>query len=156
MPHANAALSVGGRRRLVKRCQERPIAHVAAEVGISRVGASNWVNRWRLHGDAGSQDRTSSPHRIPNATPAWAIEQIKSWHRNRKPGKATVRWPGHMVHLEVKKVGRIGTSPPRSIRSSDTRSFAEPPGACYIRALRRMTTTRMVRATASSTQAPTQ
>ena len=24
-----------------------------------------------------------------------------------KPGKITARWPGHMVHLDVKKVGRI-------------------------------------------------
>jgi transposase InsO family protein len=26
---------------------------------------------------------------------------------NREPGKITARWPGHMVHLDVKKVGRI-------------------------------------------------
>jgi transposase InsO family protein len=26
---------------------------------------------------------------------------------NRAPGKITARWPGHMVHLDVKKVGRI-------------------------------------------------
>ena len=26
---------------------------------------------------------------------------------NRKPGTITARWPGHMVHLDVKKVGRI-------------------------------------------------
>lgn len=26
---------------------------------------------------------------------------------NRKPGKIIARWPGHMVHLDVKKVGRI-------------------------------------------------
>lgn len=26
---------------------------------------------------------------------------------NRKPGKITARWPGHMAHLDVKKVGRI-------------------------------------------------
>jgi len=33
--HANAPLSVEGRRRLVKPCQTRPNAHVAAEMGIS-------------------------------------------------------------------------------------------------------------------------
>ncbi|MBT2675869.1 IS481 family transposase [Streptomyces sp. ISL-14] len=153
MPHANAPLSVEGRRRLVKRCQTRPIAHVAAEMGISRACASKWVNRWRLHDNAGLQDRPSSPHRSPNATPAWVIQQIESWSRehkwsvqritdelvsigfvinrrtvsrhltrlglgerrfidpggenNRKPGKIIARWPGHMVHLDVKKVGRI-------------------------------------------------
>ncbi|MER5201024.1 hypothetical protein ACWD3J_49655 [Streptomyces sp. NPDC002755] len=26
---------------------------------------------------------------------------------NRMPGKIIARWPGHMVHLDVKKVGRI-------------------------------------------------
>ncbi|MFL6141129.1 MAG: IS481 family transposase, partial [Labedaea sp.] len=45
MHHRNAPLSVEGRRRLVARCQTRPIAHVAAEMGISRQCASKWVNR---------------------------------------------------------------------------------------------------------------
>lgn len=153
MSHANAPLSLEGRRRLVERCKTRPIAHVAAEMGISRACASKWFNRWRRHGDAGLLDRSSSPHRSPNATPAWAIEQIETWRRehkwsaqriadeladpgftinrrtvtrhltrlglgrrrfidpggenNRKPGKITARWPGHMVHLDVKKAGRI-------------------------------------------------
>lgn len=84
MPHANAPLSVVGRRRLVKRCQTRSIAHVAAEMGISRACASKWVNRWRIHGDAGLQGRPSIPHRSPNATPAWVIEQIESWRRELK------------------------------------------------------------------------
>lgn len=153
MTHRNAPLSIEGRRRLVERCRSRPIAHVAAEMGISRACASKWVNRWRLHGDAGLLDRSSTPHRSPNATPASVIEQIETWRRghkwsaqritdeladlghdinrrtvtrhltrlglgrrrfldpagdnNRKPGKIIARWPGHMVHLDVKKVGRI-------------------------------------------------
>ncbi|SCY76019.1 leucine-zipper of insertion element IS481 [Rhodococcus erythropolis] len=36
MTHRNAPLTVEGRRRLIERCQSRPIAHVAAEMGISR------------------------------------------------------------------------------------------------------------------------
>jgi hypothetical protein len=42
MTHGNAPLSVEGRRRLVVRCQIRPIAHVAAEMGIepSRVSCT--------------------------------------------------------------------------------------------------------------------
>lgn len=47
MTHGNAPLSVEGRRRLVARCVDRPIAHVAAEMGISRACASKWVNRFR-------------------------------------------------------------------------------------------------------------
>jgi hypothetical protein len=47
MVHRNAPLSIEGRRRLIERCRTRPIAHVAAEMGISRAGASKWVNRYR-------------------------------------------------------------------------------------------------------------
>jgi transposase len=151
--HRNAPLSYEGRLRLVQRCQNRPIAHVAAEMGISRACASKWINRWRRFGELGLHDRSSTPHESPNATPTWVIEQIESWRReqkwsatrithelaelgfqvnrrtvtrhltrlglghrrfldpcgegNRKPGKILARWPGHMVHLDVKKVGRI-------------------------------------------------
>ncbi|MBL1088337.1 MULTISPECIES: helix-turn-helix domain-containing protein [Streptomyces] len=66
MAHANALLSAEGRRRLVERCQSRPIGHVAAERGISRACASKWVNRWRRYGDIGLHDRPSP--RIPART----------------------------------------------------------------------------------------
>jgi RibD C-terminal domain len=42
MSHHNAPLSFEGRLRLVQRCQQRPISHVAAEMGISRACASKW------------------------------------------------------------------------------------------------------------------
>jgi transposase len=151
--HRNAPLSLEGRRRLVQRCRTRPIAHVAAEMGISRACASKWVNRWRRYGELGLVDRPSTPHRSPKATPAWVIERIESWRRtgkwsaqritlelaergyrinrrtvtrhltrlglgqrrfldpcgdsNRAPRRIIARWPGHMIHLDVKKVGRI-------------------------------------------------
>lgn len=153
MSHGNAPLSVEGRRRLVDRCRRRPIAHVAAEMGISRACASKWVNRYRRFGELGLLDRPSTPHSSPAATPPEVIAQIESWRRqhkwsaqritdelaaaghrmnrrtvtrhlarlglgrrrfldpsgesNRTPGKIVARWPGHMVHLDVKKVGRI-------------------------------------------------
>ncbi|MFI2430067.1 helix-turn-helix domain-containing protein, partial [Streptomyces sp. NPDC018955] len=53
MTHRNAPLTVEGRRRLIERCHDRPIAHVAAEMGISRQCASKWVNRYRKYGDLG-------------------------------------------------------------------------------------------------------
>ena len=61
MSHSNAPLSVEGRRRLVARCADRPIAHVAAEMGISRACASKWVNRFRMFGEVGLEDRASIP-----------------------------------------------------------------------------------------------
>ena len=153
MTHRNAPLSVEGRRRLVGRCAERPIAHVAAEMGISRACASKWVNRFRAFGDVGLQDRSSTPHHQPTATPGDVVAVIEAMRRehkwsaaritfelhqqgtnvtrrtasrhlqllglnrrrfidpsgqsNRKPQVITARRPGHMVHLDVKKTGRI-------------------------------------------------
>lgn len=156
MTHRNAPLSVEGRRRLIQRCQHRPIAHVANEMGISRACASKWVNRYRQYGQAGLHDRPSRPHSSPNALPAETIKIIEDWRRhhkwtatriqaelawqhgihvhvrtisrhlarlglnrlawidpetgelNRKPPQRIVaRWPGHMIHVDVKKVGRI-------------------------------------------------
>ena len=153
MLHANAPLTFEGRCRLIRRCQDRPIAHVAAEMGISRACASKWVNRWRREGEAGLHDRSSAPHRQPIATPVEVVERIESWRRERKwsarriahellrrdvpisvrtvsrilerlglnrrrfldpdgqvnrtPGRIHARWPGHMVHVDIKKFGRI-------------------------------------------------
>lgn len=153
MSHRNAPLSLEGRRRLVERCQRRPIAHVAAEMGISRSCASKWVNRYRNHGELGLQDRSSAPHRQPTTTSADTVTKVEHWRRtwkwsasriafelnsegiaisrrtvtrhltqlglqrrrfidpnggsNRKPLKIIARCPGHQIHLDVKKVGRI-------------------------------------------------
>jgi transposase len=84
MSHRNAPLSFEGRLRLVQRCQQRPISHVAAEMGISRACVSKWVNRWRRHGELGLHDRPSTPHHSPDATPAWVIERIETWRREKK------------------------------------------------------------------------
>lgn len=151
--HRNAPLSLDGRRRLVTRYQTRPIAHVAAEMGISRQCASKWVNRWRNHGETGLTDRPSVPHHHPTATPAEVVTRIEQlrrqrkysarriatelaaegitisvhtvgWHllhlglnrgrfldptgaTNRQSRRIIARWPGHMVHLDVKKTGQI-------------------------------------------------
>jgi transposase len=78
MTHGNAPLSIEGRRRLVARCVERPIAHVAAEMGISRACASKWVNRFRQFGELGLHDRSSAPARQPTATPAHVIGVIEA------------------------------------------------------------------------------
>lgn len=153
MRHANAPLTVEGRRRLVERCRTRPIAHVAAEMGISRACASKWVNRYRRDGEIGLIDRSSTPHSQPAATDATVVARIadlrrsQKWsasriafelqaqgitvsrrtvtrhlaklglnHRkfidpngepNREARRISARWPGHMVHVDVKKVGRI-------------------------------------------------
>lgn len=82
--HRNAPLSVEGRHRLLQRCRTRPIAHVAAEMGISRQCASRWVNRHRRYGEAGLLDRPSVPHHQPTATSAEIVARIERLRRNHK------------------------------------------------------------------------
>jgi transposase-like protein len=65
MHHRNAPLSVEDRRRLVALCLIRPIAHVAAEMAISRQCTSKWVNRYRYRGESGLIDHPRFPHRQP-------------------------------------------------------------------------------------------
>ncbi|MGX9890494.1 helix-turn-helix domain-containing protein [Streptomyces sp. NPDC002276] len=82
--HTNAPLSTENRRRLVGRRPSRPIAHVAAETGLSRTRISKWVNRYRRHGQPGLHNRTSTPHRQPTATPGNAVERTEQIRRNHK------------------------------------------------------------------------
>ncbi len=71
MSHRNARLTVFGRRLLVDRVASGgPVAHVAAEMGVSRATAHKWVRRWRTEGEAGLADRSSRTHTIPRKTTA--------------------------------------------------------------------------------------
>jgi hypothetical protein len=85
MTHHNAPLTVEGRRRLVQRCRDRPIAHVAAEMGISRACASKWVNRYRRFGDLGllslvsaaaPADHNAHPCRSPDRSNATTMQMV--------------------------------------------------------------------------------
>lgn len=153
MTHRNAPLTPEGRKRLIERCRTRPIAHVAAEMGISRATASKWVNRYRKFGGVGLLDRSSVPLRQPTAISGDIVARIEQLRRERKWSASriafelsangttvsrrtitrhlaqlglnrrrfidhngennrevktiTAKHPGHMVHLDVKKAGRI-------------------------------------------------
>lgn len=87
MPHANAPLTVEGRRRLVERVDAgRPIAHVAAEAGVSRQCLSKWHARWVEDGEDGLADRSSQPHGSPSRTAAAVAARIEVLRRERKLG----------------------------------------------------------------------
>ncbi|RFU41760.1 IS481 family transposase [Actinomadura logoneensis] len=147
MSHRNARLTIHGRRLLVERVAAgRPVAHVAAEMGISRQTAHKWVRRWRQEGLAGLRDRSSRPHTLAHRTPDEVEAQVCALRRDRKLGPARIgpivglpastvhriltrhdlnrlAWldrptgrvirryererPGELVHIDVKKLGRI-------------------------------------------------
>jgi transposase len=98
MTHRNAPLTPEGRRRLIERCRTRPVAHVAAEMGISRATASKWVNRYRRYGELGLLDRSSAPHRQPTATPGRLVDRIERMRRERK-------WSASRIAFELEQDG---------------------------------------------------
>jgi transposase len=98
MTHRNAPLSPEGRRRLIERCRTRPVAHVAAEMGISRVTASKWVNRYRRYGELGLLDRSSAPQRQPTATPGRMVDRIERMRHERK-------WSASRIAFELQQDG---------------------------------------------------
>jgi transposase InsO family protein len=145
--HGNARLTPVGRLTMVLRIESgRPVAHVAAEMGISRPTAYKWWTRWRAEGPAGLVDRSSRPRRCPHHTsvqvetaivelrqtlklgpvrvgarlgvPASTVHRVLVRHRlnrlawmDRPTGRVIRRIhtdrPGELVHVDVKKLGRI-------------------------------------------------
>ncbi|MEU3855756.1 IS481 family transposase, partial [Streptomyces sp. NPDC029554] len=107
MSHRNARLTVHGRRLLVERVRAgRPVAHVAAEMGISRVTAHKWVRRWRAEGEQGLHDRSSRPRTTPHRTPATTEARVCRLRRDRKLGPARL---GPILGLPASTTHRILT-----------------------------------------------
>ncbi|MEU8972890.1 IS481 family transposase [Streptomyces monashensis] len=105
MSHRNARLTVHGRRLLVERVLSgRPVAHVAAEMGISRPTAHKWVRRWRAEGDAGLADRSSRPLTTPHRTTATTEAAVCRLRTERKLGPARI---GPILNLPASTVHRI-------------------------------------------------
>lgn len=86
MSHSNARLTLHGRALLVDRVinDQRPISHVAKELGISRQCAHRWVARFRAEGLPGLSDRSSRPHTSPSRThPAQEARVLETRQRLR-------------------------------------------------------------------------
>jgi transposase InsO family protein len=142
--HANAALSLNQRRRLVHRVvDERWTLTQAAEAAeVSVRCARRWVGRYRAEGQAGLLDRSSAPRRVANRTDEQRVQAIAALRRLRFTGpelaelldmplstvsgiltrigmgrlgrlglQTAERYererPGELVHIDVKKLGRI-------------------------------------------------
>jgi len=109
--HRNSPLSLEARRRLVERCRTRPIAHVAAGMGISRACASKWVNRYRRFGELelGLVDRPSTPRRQPAATGSVLVARIEVLRRTRKWSAARIAFELHSDGIEISAERSHGT-----------------------------------------------
>ena len=92
MSHTNARLTVHGRRPLVGRIRlrGRPVAHLAAEMGVSRQCAHRWVKRFDAEGWAGPAAGSRRPGRIANRTPAAKEAAVLAERRQSRAGRDEV------------------------------------------------------------------
>lgn len=91
--HANAKLTPAGRLVLVGRVAAgRPVAHVAAEMGVSRQTAYRWWRRYVAEGEDGLQDRPCRPHHSPRQTPPELERGIAGLRRHQKLGPVRIAY----------------------------------------------------------------
>jgi transposase InsO family protein len=142
--HKNARLTPHCRELLVDRVLKgHSQLEVAQQLGVSVPTVRKWLNRYRVEGAAGLQDRSSRPQRSPHATARELQLAILALRRQRltlaqiavqlglsrstvarvcaraglqrlsqlEPAPHYPRYerasPGELLHLDVKKLGRI-------------------------------------------------
>ena len=106
MSHANARLTIHGRALLVDRIVsgQRPVVHVASELGVSRQCAHRWVRRFREEGIAGLVDRSSRPHRCPRRTQLAIEDAVVALRRSSRRGQD---WIGVELGVPARTVSTI-------------------------------------------------
>jgi transposase InsO family protein len=119
--HANAALSLTQRRRMVRLVVDSgwSVTDAAAEFKTSSRTCSKWVARYREASEAGLLDRSSAPELVANRTPDRRIEAIAALRRLRFSGPeiadllempvSTVS--GILTRIGLGKLGRLGLEP---------------------------------------------
>jgi transposase InsO family protein len=103
--HVNARLTVHGRRLIVDRVAAgRPVAHIAAELGVSRQTAYRWVRRFRTEGTAGLRDRSSRPKSSPARTSPEREQAVLDARRSVRFGPLRI---AALTGVPARTVGRI-------------------------------------------------
>jgi len=92
--HKNARLTPHGRAWIVRQVAsgQTPEA-VAITAGVCPRTVRKWVERYRLEGPDGLQDRSSRPHRLHKPTPATVVAQVEALRRQR--------WTGQQIATET-------------------------------------------------------
>jgi transposase InsO family protein len=119
--HANAALSLKGRRELCWRVLsgERTLSEAAEAAEVSVRCARKWVCRYRVEGELGLLDRSSAPSSIPHRTSERRVEAIAALRRLRFTGPeiaevlgmALSTVSGILTRIGMGKLGRLGLEP---------------------------------------------
>jgi len=119
--HANAALSLNQRRRVVDRVVEQgwSLTKAAAAAEVSDRTAAKWVARYRAEGEAGLLDRSSAPTVVANRTAERTVQAIAALRRLRFTGPEVAELldmplstvSGILHRIGMGKLGRLGLEP---------------------------------------------
>ena len=119
--HANAALSLTQRRRMVLRVVEQgwSVTAAAAAAETSPQTCGKWVARYREASEAGLLDRSSACLRLANRTPESRIEAIAALRRLRFTGPEIAELlgmpvstvSGILTRIGMGRLGRLGLEP---------------------------------------------
>ncbi|WP_184750458.1 IS481 family transposase [Microbacterium thalassium] len=105
MSHGNARLAPAGRLILVQRIQSgRAVAHVAAEMGVSRTTAWRWWRRYREYGPTGLVDRSSIAHTHPLRTAPCAETRVRIMRHLTRRGPVFI---AGRLGMHASTVGRV-------------------------------------------------
>jgi transposase InsO family protein len=119
--HANAALSLTQRRRMVRRVLEQSwsLSSAAAAAEVSERTCSKWVGRYRAEGELGLLDRSSAPRHVANRTDERAVQAIAALRRLRFTGPEIAELldrplstvSGILTRIGMGRLGRLGLEP---------------------------------------------
>jgi transposase len=119
--HANAALTLSQRRRMVRLVVEQgwSPARAAAEFKTSPKTCSKWVARYREASEAGLLDRCSACERVANRTDERRTKAIAALRRLRFTGPEIAELldmpvstvSGILTRIGMGRLGRLGLEP---------------------------------------------
>ena len=105
MSHANARLTVHGRRTLVERVLAGwPQAHVAEQLGVSRETVRKWWARYLAEGWDGLADRCSRPRTSPSQVTAKVEAKVLAAREKLRRGPIEI---GAELGMPASTVGKI-------------------------------------------------
>jgi transposase InsO family protein len=107
----------------------RPVAHIAAELGVSRQSAYRWVRRFRAEGPAGLRDRSSRPRRSPARTSADREDAVLTARKELRCGPARLSQATGVPARTVSRILNRHRVPPLAA--------CDPVTGALIRAVRR-------------------
>ena len=126
--------------------ENRPVAHVAAQYGVSESWLFELLARYRAEGDAAFEPRSRRPHSVPTTTPTETVDLIlelreKLTATGLDAGPDTIRW--HLEHHHsiavskatisryLAKAGLVVPEPKKKPKSSYIRFQAEMPNETW-------------------------